>query len=165
MNSARPKASTMIAEQANRISCISRRSNLPAGIRSKKRIATSLAKLYSYPERKSGNSTAETFKPILVTSLIIYLTHFNLINVLRRRGPLVQILLWRADLCQFPTKVLRPAKRFQTVKAMHQKAGSRETGSSKLAGFQFTPHGIASTNVRYIIGVHLPMTMNQAMSI
>src|ERR1700681_2627849 len=78
MKRAKPPANTMIAEQANKISCISRRSRLRDGIPSKKRIATSCIQSYCARNRESGSGRRRIYKQILLQFRIIKLTLPNL---------------------------------------------------------------------------------------
>src|ERR1019366_6533172 len=83
MNRAKPPANTMIAEQANKIRCISRRSRFPDGIRSTKRIVTSRIQSYSDWKRESGSGRPRMHKQILLPFRVINLTLTNLKNELR----------------------------------------------------------------------------------
>src|ERR1700680_3877218 len=78
MKRAKPPANTMIAEHANKISCISRRSRLRDGIPSKKRIATSYVQSYSARKRESGSGRRSMHKQVLLLFRIIKLTLPNL---------------------------------------------------------------------------------------
>src|ERR1700681_2680443 len=78
MKRAKPPANTMIAEHANKISCISRRSRLRDGIPSKKRIATSYIQSYCARNRESGSDRRRMHKQILLLFRELNLTLPNL---------------------------------------------------------------------------------------